>query len=507
MFSRFLFVFILSVLIFSSFAVGITGASVIVASDYNVKHTNIPASIVYQQGKSKAPFDSAFINSEGDSATVYLNTSWTSGIYTDDQGNTYWITTSGNVSVFNAFSNFSYYLPSIPSKYVFSPFTSVASVNYSSFNYLSFNYSSFEFTVLLNEKGFAYAYNGVNSSWFNATLTWGLNLQNYPGPWVSVTSNVMRYDYVDKGESFFFVSYSGAVASYNVRSQKYVVFSSGQNLAIISSVANYNETLSSSKQLYGLEWNGSVYYFKNHWHYWGNVFGSPGSGAVSITIGYDPTYGTQNLFVSLYQNSSYLYESNNQAGAPSSGGFFETGTPAFSSGTVESLTFDNYDYYYNFYTIFYEAETNGTIAYSYDLTTWYYITNAIPATSYSDVVSIQWKGAPNANPWTAYAEFQSYTTPWDSLAFNISFSSNRTGYEYNYSHDPNYLGSSLMQPVELSPSYTVKVSYTGYPNMMGNSTFSFAVTFTYPMNSSTAVAIVYNLTFVIINHFYYQPVA
>jgi len=493
----FLFIFTISVLILSSIGTGITSGSVIVVSDYGVNNSSVQPFIVYAPGQGEAPFSSAVISSTGDNATVYLNTSWTSGIYTDDNGNTYWITTSGNVSVYNAFSNFFYYLPSIPSKYVFAPFTSVASVNY----------SSFEFTVLLNEKGFAYAYNGVNSSWFNATLTWGLNLQKYPGPWVSVTSNVMRYDYVSKGESFFFVSYSGAVASYNVGTKKYGVFSTGQNLAIISSVANHNETSSSSKELYGLEWNGSVYYFKYSWHYWGNVFGSPGSGAVSITIGYDPTSGNQNIFVSLYQNSSYLYESHNQAGAPSSGGFFETGTPAFSSGTVESLTFDNYDYYYNFYTIFYEAETNGTIAYSYDLTTWYYITNAIPATSYSDVVSIQWKGAPNANPWTAYAEFQSYTTPWDSLAFNISFSSNRTGYEYNYSHDPNYLGSSLMQPVELSPSYTVKVSYTGYPNMMGNSTFSFAVIFTYPMNSSPAVAIVYNLTFVIINHFYYQPVA
>jgi len=488
----FLFIFTLSVLILSSLGTGITGGSVIVVSDYGVNNSSVQPSIVYAPGQGEVPFSSAVISSTGDNATVYLNTSWTSGIYTDDNGNTYWITTSGNVSVFNAPSNFFYYLPSIPSKYVFAPFTSVASVNY----------SSFEFTVLLNEKGFAYAYNGSNSSWFNATLTWGLNLTEYPGPWTSVTSNVMRSSYYGHNtESFFFVSYSGAVAKYNVGNQTYRIFSKGQNLAIISAVANWNETEPSSGELYGLEWNGSVYDFNNSWQYWGNVFGSPGSGAVSITIGYDPTNGNQNLFVSIYQNSSYLNESNNQAGAPSSGGFFETGTPAFSSGTVESLTFDNYDY------IFYEAETNGTIAYSYDLTTWYYITNAIPATSYSDVVSIQWKGAPNANPWTAYAEFQSYTTPWDSLAFNISFSSNRTGYEYNYSHDPNYLGSSLMQPVKLSPSYTVKVSYTGYPNMMGNSTFSFAVTFTYPMNSSTAVAIVYNLTFVIINHFYYQPVA
>jgi len=493
----FLFIFTISVLILSSLGPGITSGSVILVSDYGVNNSSVQPFIVYSPGQGEAPFSSTVISSTGDNATVYLNTSWTSGIYTDDNGNTYWITTSGNVSVFNAFFSFSYYLPSIPSKYVFAPFTSVASVNY----------SSFEFTVLLNEKGFAYAYNGSNSSWFNATLTWGLNLTEYPGPWTSVTSNVMRSSYYGYNtESFFFVSYSGAVAKYNVGNQTYRIFSKGQNLAIISAVANWNETEPSSGELYGLEWNGSVYNFNNSWQYWGNVFVTPGSGAVSITIGYDPANGTQNLFVSLYQNSSYLYESNNQAGAPSSGGFFENGNPAFSSGTVESLTFDNYDYYYNS-TIFYEAETNGTIAYSNDLITWYYITNAIPATSYSDVVSIQWKGAPNANPWTAYAELQSNTTPWDSLAFNISFSSNRTGYEYNYSDNPLYPGSSLMQPVELSPSNTIKVSYTGYPNMMGNSTFLFAVKFTYPMNSSPAVAIVYNLTFVIINHFYYQPVA
>jgi len=487
----FLFIFTISVLILSSISTGITSGSVIVVSDYGVNNSSVQPFIVYAPGQGEAPFSSAVISSTGDNATVYLNTSWTSGIYTDDSGNTYWITTSGNVSVFNAFSNFSYYLPSIPSKYVFAPFTSVASVNY----------SSFEFTVLLNEKGFAYAYNGVNSSWFNATLTWGLNLQKYPGPWVSVTSNVMRYDYVGKGESFFFVSYSGAVASYNVGTKKYGVFSTGQNLAIISSVANHNETSSSSKQLYGLEWNGSVYYFKYSWHYWGNVFGSPGSGAVSITIGYDPTNGTQNIFVSLYQNSSYLYESNNQAGAPSSGGFFKTGTPAFNQGTVTSITYDNYD------DLFYEVETNGTVAISSDLSTWSSSNNIIPATYYPGVITMEWVGSSSESSWTSYAEIQSYITPWNSLAFNISFYSNSTGYEYNYSHDPNYPSSSLAQPVELSPSYTVKVSYTGYPNMMGNSTFSFAVIFTYPMNSSPAVAIVYNLTFVIINHFYYQPVA
>jgi len=487
----FLFIFTISVLILSSIGTGITSGSVIVVSDYGVNNGSVQPFIVYAPGQGEAPFSSAVISSTGDNATVYLNTSWTSGIYTDDNGNTYWITTSGNVSVFNAFSNFSYYLPSIPSKYVFAPFTSVASLNY----------SSFEFTVLLNEKGFAYAYNGVNSSWFNATLTWGLNLQKYPGPWVSVTSNVMRYDYVGKGESFFFVSYSGAVASYNVGSKKYGVFSTGQNLAIISSVANHNETSSSSKELYGLEWNGSVYYFEYSWHYWGNVFGSPGSGAVSITIGYDPTRGTQNIFVSLYQNSSYLYESHNQAGAPSSGGFFKTGTPAFNQGTVTSITYDNYD------DLFYEVETNGTVAISSNLSAWSYGDNIIPATYYPDVITMEWVGSSSESSWTSYAEIQSYKTPWNSLIMQMLFSSNITAFEYNYSHYPTIPTASPSQHVELSPTNSISVIFYGYPNMMGNSTFSFAVIFTYPMNSSPAVAIVYNLTFVIINHFYYQPVA
>jgi hypothetical protein len=501
MFSRFLFVFILSVLIFSSFAIGITGASVIVTSDYNVKHTNIPASIVYQQGSSKAPFDSASINSEGDSATVYLNTSWTSGIYTDDQGNTYWITTSGNVSVYNYPNNESYYLPSIPSYYVFSPFTSVASVNYSNYNY----------TVLLNEKGYVYGYNGSTRNWFNATKTWSLTLQKYPGPWVSVTSNVMN-NFIGGGhESFFFVSYSGAVAAYSVGKSRvgkgaYNIYSTGQDLAFVSSVANWNETSKTSGELYGLEWNGSVYYFKKTWQYWGNVFGSPGSGAVGITIGYDPNNFTQNVFVSVYQNSTPLYESYNQAGAPSSGGFFEAGTPAFRSGNVESLTFDNYDFYNNYETIFYEVETNGTVAASFNLTTWYYADNIIPPTSYSDVVSIAWVGAPNANPWTSYAEIQSYQEPWNSLYFNMSFLSNVIGYQYNYSDNPLFSGSSLSQPVELSHNFTISVDYIGYPNMMGNSTFYFSVIFTYPMNSQPAIVIAYNLQFIVINHFYYMPV-
>ena len=492
MFSRFLFVFILLVFIFSSFAVGITGASVIVASDYNVKHTNIPASIVYQQGSSNAPFDSAHINSEGDSATVYLNTSWTSGIYTDDQGNTYWITTSGNVSVYNYPNGQFYYLPNIPHKYLFSPFTSVASVNY----------SIYEYTVLLNEKGYVYGYNGNTGQWFNATKEWSLTLQKYPGPWVSVTSNVMRYSnhFNTNTESFFFVSYSGAVAKYNVGNKSFHIFSTGQNLAIISAVANWNETEPYSGELYGLEWNGSVYYFQNTWKYWGNVFGSPGSGAVGITIGYDPNNLTQNVFVSLYQNSTPLYESYNQAGAPSSGGFFEAGYSPFNYGTVNGITYDNYD------GIFYAVETNGTVAASFNLTTWYYADNIIPPTSYSDVVSIAWVGAPNTNPWTSYAEIQSYQEPWNSLIFNISFASNRTGYEYMYSDYPFISNSSLSQPVELSHKYTISVDYIGYPNMMGNSTFYFNVIFTYPMNAQPAIVIAYSLQVIVINHFYYMPV-
>ncbi|MGC8699336.1 MAG: hypothetical protein ACP5RE_04085, partial [Candidatus Acidifodinimicrobium sp.] len=394
MFSRLLFIFTFSVLIFSSFAVGITGASVIVASDYNVKHTNIPASIVYQQGSSNAPFSSATINSAGDSAEVYLNTSWTSGIFTDDYGNTYWITTSGNVSVFNPNIGF-YYLPPVPSKYVFSPFTSVASVNY----------SNYEYTVLLNEKGYAYYYDGVHQKWHNATSKWGLTLQNYRGPWTSVTSNVMRVDNGNSTESFFFVSYSGAVAKYNVGNGTYHVFSTGQNLAIISSVANYNETEPYSGELYGLEWNGSVYYFQNTWHYWGNVFGSPESGAVGITIGYNINNIfdiTQNIFVSTYKNDTPLYESYAQAGAPSSGGFFDAGNSPFSYGTLNAITYDNYDH------IFYAVETNGTLAYAQSLNQWRILRYSIPQTSYSDVVSIAWVGPANANPWTSYAELQSY---------------------------------------------------------------------------------------------------
>lgn len=504
MFSRFLFVFILSVLIFSSFAIGITGASVIVSSDYNVKHTNIPASIVYQQGPNDAPFSSASINSEGDNATVYLNTSWASGIYTDDQGNTYWITTSGNVSVYNFDYNTFYYLPTIPKKYVFSPFTSVASVNYTTIN------GTQQYVVLLDEKGYVYGFNGTYGRWFNATKEWGLTLQNYPGPWTSVTSNIMNNSINNGTESFFFISYSGAVAQYNVSGGKYSFLYYGQNLSIISTVASVESN--SSNQLYGVEWNGSVYYFQNSWHYWGNVFGSPGSGAVGITIGYDPNNFTQNIFVSLYRNNTSLYESLNQAGAPSSGGFSNVGEPAFRSGNVESLTFDNYDFYNNFFTtIFYEVETNGTVAYSLNLTTWYYLNNIIPPTSippssYSDVISIAWIGAPNANPWTSYAEIQSYHNPWNSLYFNISFSSNATGYEYNYSDNPLVNGSSLSQPVELSHKYTIFVNYIGYPNMMGNSTFYFIVVFTYPMNSQPAIVIAYNLKFIVINHFYYMPV-
>ncbi|MGC8547298.1 MAG: hypothetical protein ACP5MU_06580, partial [Thermoplasmata archaeon] len=152
------------------------------------------------------------------------------------------------------------------------------------------------------------------------------------------------------------------------------------------------------------------------------------------------------------------------------------------------------------------VETNGTLAYAQSLNQWRILRYSIPQTSYSDVVSIAWVGPANANPWTSYAELQSYQYQWNSRYFNVSFSSNATGYEYNYSNNPSVPGSSLSQSVELSPNYTISVNYIGYPNMMGNSTFIFDVIFLYPMNSQPAIVIAYPLQFVVINHFYYMPV-
>ncbi|MGC8699375.1 MAG: hypothetical protein ACP5RE_04295, partial [Candidatus Acidifodinimicrobium sp.] len=159
-------------------------------------------------------------------------------------GNTYWITTSGNVSVYSYPNNQFYYLPNIPQKYLFSPFTSVASVNYTVKTGQGVNSVTnyYEYVVLLNEKGYAYAYNSYSKDWFNATSTWGLTLQNYPGPWTSVTSNVMNKSLNGGTESFFFVSYSGAIAQYNVNSNTYSFLYPGQNLAIISTVVNVEET-------------------------------------------------------------------------------------------------------------------------------------------------------------------------------------------------------------------------------------------------------------------------
>ncbi|MEM3266753.1 MAG: hypothetical protein QW151_04535, partial [Thermoplasmata archaeon] len=437
------------------------------------------------------------INSYGDRAYMNLSSVWSQDIYVDDYGNVFWVDNWGNVFFRSTHGNV--YFISTPYNY-FSFAGRIVSISVINDRYV-------DYVALLTEYGFVFVYDMNSGTWFNATKVWNLNLQSvwslYHSPWTSVTSNLLG-DYNGYHELFIFTNLNGEVyafdTTYNATSRtNYGGWwnSTPTQYKIISTVAFYDEITKSSGHLYGIAFNGTVYYFNNSWTI---LVNSSIKNITGITLGY--YYSKNNtIYYTLYivsiQNDTQIYQYN-----PNTNTFQSYGSKVDSLGSNQAITFDMYSSLYG-YNYWYVLQTNGTVAYTNNganANSWSYLDNYPP--EYNTGFTLKLQSYCSLNFTTSLIYYNS-KNPWNMYNFTVYFtgSNNVSNLEFYYYWPTN----TIKNPANfatLSSNGSMYINFTYMPNMAFNSTFYFYIL----LNSQNSIILTYTFTINIINHYNYIPI-
>jgi len=436
----------------------------------------------------------------GDSATIYVNSTWWTGIASDNEGNTFYVNSYGDL-----FENYSQnttlrYLGTPYSKYPwYGPIVGVAVSN----NTIS---QGGALVQELSEWGAVFELNVTNGNtisqgWYGWSLPYSefsainevRSINSYLEIFMYFATNGTIYYYLPENgpenHIFYSLTYSKSPAPF-VSATVYG-FISGSNIYV---------------KPFGLLFNGSVYIFNgNAWTY----FGTASAGAMAISI--SPSSRASGIFdyfylmVILLKNSTYAYVSGKLTSFSTSTTFSKTSIPT-SQGTNEadfgSLTYG-----------WYILQTNGTIAHSSSQknpTTWNYF-SLLP--SYYNTQGRYYYIYPKllnitdscTNSFTVFANINSggssgiYNMQYFNLTFYNSTKQNRTQFIFS-----NGILSYPMKIINISNSNKIFINISFFENMAYNATFYFFV-YTYPQGNNN-ILISYQLKIIMIDHFAFIPI-
>lgn len=449
-------------------------------SNFYSQHTAQQAPSIVYNNSSNSYLWNTDLNIYRDKAQTSITGVWSSGIFTDDKGNIFWTDSYGNVLIKweNVKRDF-YYLASPYNYFHYAgSITGIAAVNFT-----EQNSTNISLIVLLTYYGYVFAYDITYSYWFNATFYWNLQLNNYPAPWTSVTSNVNGYNN-SYDEGFFFTDLEGNTYFYDVTNPGYSEWyaNSTTEKNIIATAAFYN------RSLYGISYNGTVYVDLSN-HTWG-VYDNTGiNDLIGITFdknGY--------LYLLQLKNGTKLYKSSTSSGSIK-GTFFPHGNEVSSEGTNAAITYVQQN------NTFWIIQTNGTIAESHNTKNWKYVANMLFIEKYPTVLALN---STYSLDFYTYAVLNNYKNLTSILNFTLYFTGSNGKLETEYYYEFG-TSKSLSDNAILDNASGVLINITLRPNMAYNSELNFYVYF-YPQNEPNGSIIIYDLNITLINHFNYIPI-
>jgi hypothetical protein len=445
----------------------------------------------------------------GDSATIYVNSTWWTGIASDNNGNTFYVDSYGDL-----YENFSkqtilrYLGTTYSTYYWYGPIVGVAVSN----NTIS---QGGALVQELSEWGVVFELNVTNGKtisqgWYG----WILPHSGLPNTLFCAINEVKSINYYV--ERFMYFATNGTIYRYVPANGPEnnifytLTYSKSPAPFVSATVYGYVSGTTIYYMPFGLLYNGSVYiYYTTGWTY----FGTASAGARAITIspntnaeGSDPTSNYYfYLMVILLKNSTYAYVSNQLNYKSTSSTFSQTSIPT-SQGTNEAV-FRSWSY------AWYILQTNGTIAYSSgwpNPTTWNY-SNLLPSYYntqgryyyiYSKLLNIT---DLCTNSFTVFANINSggssgiYNMQYFNLTFYNSTKQNRTQFIFS-----NGILSYPMKIINISNSNKIFINISFFENMAYNATFYFFV-YTYPQGNNN-ILISYQLKIIMIDHFAFIPI-
>ncbi len=497
---------IFSIVFILMFGIPVTKSDVIISNNYSLNIANISPCIKYQLNNNMGivvNLSKSSTGTYGDNATLYVNTTWWSGIASDNSGNTFYVDTLGDL-----FENFSgqstlRYLGSPYQKYAwYGPIVGVAVSN----NSIS---QGGALVQELSEWGAVFELNVTNGNTINQG--WSGWLLPHSGTPKTLFSAINEVKSVNKYlEIFMYFATNGTIYYYlpSNPSTVYVYtyslspgpFVSGTVYAYIS--GNSNVPLNNVNFVpFGLLFNGSVYEYTKEkntakWYYFG--YTANGARTINIAPSTNNSYKTTGnfyLLASLLNNNTYVYESNQLYYNSITGTFTAKSIPT-SQGTNEAV-FNPWGYGW------YVLQTNGTIAHSsswINPSAWNYFKLPWLECSYSDVLNITDSCSYN---FTVFANITGYSGIYNMHYYNLTFNNasnkNRIQFIFDggiFSYPENIINVSSTNKIYVNISFIEDKAY--------NATLNFIV-YTYPQGNKNII-IGYNLKIIMIDHFSYIPI-
>jgi hypothetical protein len=487
-------------------------SNVVISYNYPISVSQAQNCIKYEINNSRNALSlidasKSTLGTYGDSATVYVNSTWWTGIASDTNGNTFYVDSYGHL-----YENFSKqttlrYLGTPYSTYPwYGPIVGVA---------VSSNTISQGGALVqeLSEWGAVFELNVTNGNTISkGWYEWILPHSGLPNTLFCAINEVISIN--SKQEIFMYFATNGTIFYYYPANGPennnfyHLTYSKSPAPFVSATVYSYSPGASGNIHFmpFGLLYNGSVYIFNgNAWNYFGTA--SAGARAISIspssTASGNPDYFY--LMVILLKNSTYAYMSNQLIHSSTSATFSQISIPT-SQGTNEA---DFYSWGYGWYIL----QTNGTIAHSSSQTnptTWNYF-SLLP--SYYNTQGRYYYIYPKllnitdscTNSFTVFANISSggssgiYNMQYFNLTFYNSTKQNRTQFIFS-----NVILSYPMKIINISNSNKIFINISFFENMAYNAIFYFFV-YTYPQGNNN-ILISYQLKIIMIDHFAFIPI-
>jgi hypothetical protein len=342
-------------------------SDVTISNNYPLSVNNVSPCLKYQKNNSTGDLvnlSKSTTGTYGDNATIYVNSTWWSGIASDNSGNTFYVDTYGNL-----YENFSQqttlrYLGTPYNYYqYYGPVVGIAVSN----NSIS---EGGALVQELTEWGVVFELNVTNGNTINqGWYGWILPYSGTPKTLFSAINEVKSINYYE--EIFMYFATNGTVYYYfpdnGPNNNYFYTLTYDKSPAPFVSACVYAYVSGNSVYVmpFGLLYNGSVYAYYtssgiSKWYY----FGSTSQGARAINVAPSNNQEGTNpkskyyyyLLVALLNNNTYVYESNELYYHSFSGTFSAISIPD-SKGTNEAV-FNPWGYGW------YVLQTTGTIAHS-----------------------------------------------------------------------------------------------------------------------------------------------
>jgi|GEM_PF-2422373 len=476
-----------------------TKSNVVISYNYPISVSQAQNCIKYEINNlalSVINASKSTLGTYGDSATIYVNSTWWTGIASDNEGNTFYVNSYGDL-----FENYSQtttlrYLGTPYSKYRWDgPIVGVAVSN----NTIS---QGGALVQELSEWGAVFELNVTNGN----TISQGWYAWSLPYSEYSAINEVRSINYYL--EIFMYFATNGTIYYYfpDNGPENHIfyplTYSTSPAPLVSATVYGFISGFNIYVEPFGLLYNGSVYIFNgNAWTYFGTASAGARAIMMSPSNNYEGTTPTSlyyfYLMVILLKNSTYAYVSNQLYYSSTSATFSQTSIPTFQ-GTNEAV-FNPWGYGW------YILQTNGTIAHSSgwpNPTTWNYFSLPLIYYVYPTLLNIT---DSCTNSFTVFANISSggssgiYNMRYFNLTFYNSTKQSRTQFIFS-----DGILSYPMKIINISNSNEIFINISFIEDMAYNATFYFVV-YTYPQGNNN-ILISYQLKIIMIDHFAFIPV-